>query len=76
MAQTKAHMEATGRYNKKAYDRIELKLRKDADINGDAIRAHVEAKGESLNGFLLRAVTEAMQRDNAQATEKKAKMEE
>lgn len=64
MAQTKAHMEATGRYNKKAYDRIELKLRKDAELNGDAIRAHAEARGESVNGFLLRAVAETIERDN------------
>lgn len=70
MAQTKAHIAATERYNKKAYDRILLKLRKDADINGDAIRAHAEAQGESLNGFLLRAVTEAMQRDNAKTADK------
>ena len=55
MAQTKAHMEATTRYNKKAYDRIELKLRKDAEINGDVLRTHAEAMGESVNAFLLRA---------------------
>ena len=70
MAQTKAHIAATERYNKKAYDRILLKLRKDADINGEAIRAHAETKGESLNGFLLRAVTETMHRDNAKTADK------
>lgn len=63
MPQSKAHMEATGRYNKKAYDRIELKLRKDAEINGDTIRAYAESRGESLNAFLVRAVTETMARD-------------
>ncbi len=64
MAQSKAHMAATNRYNKKAYDRIELKLRKDADLNGDVVRAHAEAHGESVNGFLLRAVAETIERDN------------
>ncbi len=49
MAQSKAHMEATTRYNKKAYDRIELKLRKDTDINGETIRVHAAARGESVN---------------------------
>lgn len=64
MAQSKAHMEATGRYNKKAYDRIELKLRKDSELNGNLIRAHAESKKESVNGFLTRAVMETIKRDN------------
>ena len=70
MAQRKAHMEATTRYNKKAYDRIELKLRKDADFSGDVLRAHAEATGESINAFLLRAAMETMQRDNAKTAGK------
>ena len=70
MAQTKAHMEATTRYNKRAYDRIELKLRKDADINGEVLRAHAEAMGESVNAFLLRAAVETMQRDSAKTADK------
>ncbi len=71
MAQSKAHMEATTRYNKKAYDRIELKLRKDTDINGETIRVHAAARGESVNSFLLRAVTEAIERDNAEKADDK-----
>lgn len=31
-------------------------------------KAHAEAQGESLNGFINRAITETMERDNA-ATE-------
>lgn len=65
MAQTKAHIAATNRYNQKAYDRLLLKIRKDAAINSDVIRAHAESRGESVNGFLLRAVTETIERDNA-----------
>ena len=64
MAQSKAHIAANTKYNKKAYDRILLILRKDSKINGDFIRTHAEAGGESINGFLLRAVTEAVERDN------------
>lgn len=30
------------------------------------IKAHAEAQGESLNGFILRSMTETMDRDNAQ----------
>ena len=64
MAQSKAHMDATNRFNKKAYDRIQMSVRKDADINGDVIRAHAESRGESVNSFLLRAVIETITRDN------------
>lgn len=65
MAQSKAKIEANERYNKKAYDRIHLSIRKDAELNGDTIRTHAEARGESINGFLLRAVTETIERDNS-----------
>ena len=65
MAQSKAHMEATGRYEKKAYDKILLRIRKDAGLNADAIRAYAASKGESVNAFLLRAVAETMERDKS-----------
>lgn len=70
MSQTKAHIEATGRYEKKAYDKILLRIRKDAGLNGDVIRTHAEAMGESVNSFLLRAVAEAIERDNAKMADK------
>ena len=63
MAQTVAHMEATNRYNQKAYDNVQLRLRKDAEINGSTVRAHAELMGESVNAFMLRAVIETMERD-------------
>lgn len=34
----------------------------------DIIKAHAEARGESVNGFLNRAIAETIERDNA-ATE-------
>ena len=38
-------------------------MRRDSKLNGDAIRAHAAAQGETLNGFLKRAVTETVERD-------------
>ena len=32
----------------------------------DVIKAHAEARGESVNAFINRAVLETMERDNAQ----------
>lgn len=34
----------------------------------EAIHAHAEAQGESVNGFINRAITETMERDNATQT--------
>ena len=31
----------------------------------DVIQAHAQARGESVNGFIKRAISEAMERDNA-----------
>lgn len=70
MAQSRAQIEANIRYNKKTYDRIELKLRKEADINGDVLRAHAAETGESINSFLLRAVAETIERDKRSMSEK------
>lgn len=63
MAQSRAHNEATNRYNKKAYDRLHVSLRKDADLNGGFVRAYAQARGESTNAFIIRAIRETIQRD-------------
>ena len=63
MAKTAAQIKATNKYDAKTYDKLWLMFRKDSDINGDVIRAYATAQGESLNGFLLRAVTETIERD-------------
>lgn len=49
------------RYNLKAYDRVNLCVPKGEK---DKIKAHADANGESLNGFIIRAITEAMERDS------------
>ena len=63
MAVSKAHIEATTRFENKAYDKLVFNIRKDTEQNLDFIRAHAEAMGESVNGFLVRAITEAVERD-------------
>ena len=64
MGVSKAQKEAVARYNAKSYDRIELKVKKG---NKDIIKAHAVSKGESLNGFVNRAIDEAMERDKQEA---------
>lgn len=45
----------------KSYDRINLTVPKGTK---DTIQAHAEAHSESVNGFINRAITETMERDN------------
>ena len=44
----------------KAYDRINLTLPKGQK---DIIKAHAESRGESVNGFISRAIENQMERD-------------
>ncbi len=63
MAISEAKAKADARWRKKALERIPFDVRRDAEINGDVIRAHAASRGESVNGFLKRAVTETIERD-------------
>jgi uncharacterized protein (DUF1778 family) len=54
---------AKNKYNAKTYDRIALQVKKGRK---EIIRAHAESRGESLNGFVNRAIDEAMKRDGEQ----------
>ena len=62
MALTEAQKKANAKYNAKAYDRIELKVKKGRK---DLIKAHAESKGESINGFVNRAIDETMEREKS-----------
>lgn len=61
MPTSKAQQRAVAKYNAKSYDRVELKVTKGKK---ETIKAHAENKGESLNGFINRAIDETMERDN------------
>lgn len=55
-ASTKAH----NKYIAKAYDRVNLTMPKGQK---DKIKAHAESNGESLNGFINRAISETLERE-------------
>lgn len=57
MATSKAQQNATNKWIAKAYDRINLTVTKGRK---EIIQAHAEATGESVNGFINRAIGEAM----------------
>ena len=57
---SKAQQKAVAKYNAKNYDRIEAKVPKGRKA---ALQAHAAAHGESLNGFINRAIEAAIKRD-------------
>ena len=58
-----AQTRAKNKYNAKAYDRIALQVKKGRK---EILKAHAEEHGESLNGFINRAIDEAMERDTVE----------
>lgn len=61
MPVSKAQQKAVAKYESKAYDKTLIRLPKG---RLDEIRAHIEPAGETLNGFINRAISETMERDN------------
>ena len=62
MPVSRAQQEATARYEAKVYYKVLVRLPKGHKAE---IQAHAEARGESVNGFIGRAIDETMERDNA-----------
>ena len=62
MPVSKARQKANAKYNKKAYDRLEMQVPKGQKC---IILAHAQKQGESLNKFLKRAVQNQMDIDNS-----------
>jgi len=60
MPKTDAQKRATQKYDAKAYDRIELKVVKGRKAD---LQTHAAERGESLNGFVNRAIDETVSRD-------------
>lgn len=54
---------AKNKWQKENIDRVNLTMPKGRK---EAVQAHAESCGESVNGFINRAITEAMDRDNGE----------
>ena len=61
MPASKAQQRAVSKYMKENYDEIKVRMEKGQK---NTIKAHAEARGESVNGFVNRAIAETMERDN------------
>lgn len=60
MPASKAQQKAVTKYMKANYDEIKVRVEKGQKDN---IQAHAVAHGESVNGFIGRAISETMERD-------------
>ena len=66
MPVSQAQKKATAKYEQQNYDKVLLRLEKGKK---DKIKLHAENRGESLNGFINKAIDEKMERDKASTTE-------
>lgn len=57
MAMSKAHIDATARYNAKTYESINIRV---FQGQRNQIKEYAESNGESLNGYINRLIAEDM----------------
>ena len=60
MAVSKAQQRAVAKYMKENYDNVQVRMPKGKK---EKIKAYAERKGESINGFVNRAIDEAMENE-------------
>lgn len=64
MPQSAAHIRATTRFESKAYDKIQLRIRKDrmddSGLTREMIQKAAAAENMSVNAFILQAISEKM----------------
>ena len=58
---TEAQKKATNKYNKKTYDTILYRIRRDGPISKEAITAAAAAAGMSINEFITEAIKDKLQ---------------
>lgn len=63
MSISESQRKAVAKYNAKAYDEIKVRVKKGSKAT---IQAHADRRGESLNGFIKRAIDETIQRESGE----------
>lgn len=63
MSISESQRKAVAKYNAKTYDEIKVRVKKGSKAT---IQAHADRKGESLNGFIKRAIDETIQRESGE----------
>ncbi len=60
---SKAQQDAVNKYKRANYDRMEMLVPKGKK---EIIKAHAESMGESVNGFISRAIDNQIERDKSE----------
>ena len=63
MPTTKAGQKAVNKYIAKAYDRVNLVLKKDTSPTKDEVQAAADAEGVSLNAYIVAAISQDLNKD-------------
>lgn len=61
---SEAKKKADAKFDKKTYDNIRLRLRKDAELNKTVVEKEAKKHGESVNAYVLKAIAERIARDS------------
>nr|DAO37518.1 MAG TPA: Alginate and motility regulator [Bacteriophage sp.] len=61
---SEAKKKADAKFDKKTYDNIRLRLRKDAELNKNIVEEEAKKHGESVNAYVLKAIAERIARDS------------
>ena len=63
MPTTKAVQKAVNKYIAKAYDRVNLVIKKDTSPTKDEVQAAADAEGVSLNAYIVAAISQQLNKD-------------
>ena len=63
MPTTKAGQKAVNKYIAKAYDRVNLVLKKDTSPTKDEVQAAADAEGVRLNAYIVAAISQQLSKD-------------
>ena len=58
-----ARTKANNKWNAKAYDRVNLVLKKETSPTKDEVQAAADVKGESLNAYIVEAIRQRLESD-------------
>jgi predicted HicB family RNase H-like nuclease len=58
-----ARTKANNKWNAKAYDRVNLVLKKDTSPTKDEVQAAADAEGVSLNAYIVAAISQQLSKD-------------
>lgn len=60
-----ARTRANNKWNAKAYDRVNLVLKKDASPTKDEVQAAADAEGMSLNAYIVAAIRQQLNKEKS-----------